>query len=56
MMTWLMPIMFGWIAFTMPQSGLVLYWVVSTLFGLVQQAIYPGFPRLKGGLGSKGEA
>ena len=56
MMTWLMPIMFGWIAFTMPTSGIILYWVVSTGFGLVQQAIYPGFPRLKGGLGSKGEA
>jgi len=56
MMTWLMPIMFGWIAFTMPMSSLVLYWVVSTFFGLIQQAIYPGFPRLKGSLGSKGEA
>lgn len=55
MMTWLMPIMFGWIAFTMPTSGIVLYWVVSTVFGLVQQAIYPGFPRLKGGSGAKGE-
>ncbi len=56
MMTWIMPIMFGWIAFTMPTSSIVLYWVVSTFFGLIQQAIYPGFPRLKGGLGSKGEA
>lgn len=56
MMTWLMPILFGWIAFTMPQSAIVLYWVVSTLFGLIQQAIYPGFPRLKGAPGSKGEA
>lgn len=48
MMVWMMPIMFGFIAFTMPTSGIVLYWVVSTLFGLVQQAIYPGFPRLQG--------
>lgn len=54
MMTWLMPIMFGWIAFTMPTSGIILYWVVGTVFGLVQQAIYPGFPRLKGGAGAKG--
>lgn len=46
-MTWLMPIMFGWIAFTMPKSALVLYWVVSTILGLIQQAIYPGFPRFK---------
>ncbi|MFZ5823775.1 MAG: YidC/Oxa1 family membrane protein insertase [Bacillota bacterium] len=56
MMMWLMPIMFGWIAFTMPQSSIILYWVVSTIFGLVQQAIYPGFPRLQGGSGAKGEA
>jgi len=56
MMAWIMPIMFGWIAFTMPTSSIVLYWVVSTFFGLIQQAIYPGFPRFKGGLGSKGEA
>lgn len=48
MMMWLMPIMFGFIAFQMPTSGIILYWVVSTLFGLAQQAIYPGFPRLKG--------
>lgn len=48
MMTWLMPIMFGAIAFSMPTSAIILYWVVSTVFGLVQQAIYPGFPRLKG--------
>ncbi len=55
MMMYLMPLMFGYITFNM-QSGVVLYWVVSTLFGIVQQAIYPGFPRLKGGLGAKGEA
>lgn len=55
-MMWIMPIMFGWIAFTMPTSAIVLYWVVSTFFGLIQQAIYPGFPRFKGSLGSKGEA
>ncbi len=55
-MLWMMPLLFGWIAFTMPTSGIVLYWVVSTIFGLVQQAIYPGFPRFKGAPGSKGEA
>ncbi len=44
-MMWLMPIMFGYITFQMPQSGVVLYWVVSTVFGLVQQGIYPGFAR-----------
>lgn len=55
MMTYLMPLVFGYITFKMP-SGVVLYWVVSTVFGLVQQAIYPGFPRLKGAQGPKGEA
>jgi YidC/Oxa1 family membrane protein insertase len=55
MMMWMMPLMFGYITFNM-QSGVVLYWVVSTIVGLIQQAIYPGFPRFKGGLGAKGEA
>lgn len=55
MMLWLMPLLFGYISFQMPQSGVVLYWVVSTLFGLAQQAIYPGFPRLKA-QGANGEA
>lgn len=47
MMMYLMPILFGWITFQMAQSGVVLYWVISTVFGLAQQAIYPGFPRFK---------
>lgn len=47
MMMYLMPILFGWITFQMPQSGVVLYWVISTIFGLAQQAIYPGFPRFQ---------
>ncbi len=51
----LMPLFIGWISFNMP-AGIVLYWVISTVFGLVQQAIYPGFPRLKGGSAAKGEA
>lgn len=55
MMMYMLPLLFGWFTFKM-QSGVVLYWVISTVFGLVQQAIYPGFPRLKGGVGSKGEA
>lgn len=55
MMTYMMPLLFGWITFNMP-AGVVLYWVVGTVFGLAQQAIYPGFPRLKGGSGPKGEA
>lgn len=55
-MMYLMPVLFGYITFQMPQSGVVLYWVVSTLFGLAQQAIYPGFPRFKSGPGAKGEA
>lgn len=46
-MMYLMPIMFGWITFQMPRSGVVLYWVVSTLFGLLQQGIYPGFTRFQ---------
>lgn len=54
-MMYMMPVLFGWISWQM-QSGVVLYWVVSTLFGLAQQAIYPGFPRLKAQQGAKGEA
>lgn len=59
MMMYLMPIMFGWITFQMPRSGVVLYWVISTVFGLVQQGIYPGFVRFKpdqgGQSGPKGQ-
>lgn len=55
MMMYMMPVMFGWMGYNM-QAGVVLYWVVSTIFGLVQQAIYPGFPRLRGDAGAKGEA
>jgi YidC/Oxa1 family membrane protein insertase len=55
MMTYMMPLLFGWFTFKMP-AGVVVYWVISTVFGLVQQAIYPGFPRLKGTPGAKGEA
>jgi YidC/Oxa1 family membrane protein insertase len=55
MMMYLMPLMFGYITFNM-KSGVVLYWVVSTIFGIIQQAIYPGFPRLKGTPGTTGGA
>lgn len=55
MMMWMMPLLFGWFTFKM-QAGVVLYWVVSTIFGLAQQGIYPGFPRLQRGAGPKGEA
>ncbi|HEY3365292.1 MAG TPA: YidC/Oxa1 family membrane protein insertase [Symbiobacteriaceae bacterium] len=59
MMMYMMPVMFGWLSWNM-QGGVVLYWVVSTIFGLVQQAIYPGFPRLQpagaGGPGPQGGA
>jgi YidC/Oxa1 family membrane protein insertase len=54
-MLYLMPLVFGVMTFNM-NSGIVLYWVVSTIFGIVQQAIYPGFARLKGATGTKGEA
>lgn len=55
MMVYLMPLLFGYITFNM-KAGVVIYWVISTIFGIVQQAIYPGFPRLKGTTGTKGEA
>lgn len=42
MMLYIMPIMITWFA-TQYASGIALYWFVSTLVGLIQQAIYPGF-------------
>jgi YidC/Oxa1 family membrane protein insertase len=53
-MLYMMPLLFGYISFQMPQSGVVLYWVISTVFGLIQQSIYPGFPRFKTDVGAKG--
>jgi YidC/Oxa1 family membrane protein insertase len=41
MMTWLLPLMFGWISTTVP-SGLALYWAVSNLAGIVMQYFYAG--------------
>jgi YidC/Oxa1 family membrane protein insertase len=55
MMTYMMPILFGYISYQMA-AGVALYWVAGTLFGLAQQAIYPGFPKLKGTVGTQGGA
>lgn len=44
-MIYIMPIMITWFA-TQYASGVALYWFVSTLVGVIQQAIYPGFKRL----------
>lgn len=46
MMLYLMPVMITWFA-TQYASGIALYWFVSTLVGVVQQAIYPGFSKGK---------
>ena len=40
-----MPLVFGYIAFTFPQ-GAVLYWVVSSLVGIVQQYFTSGWGSL----------
>jgi YidC/Oxa1 family membrane protein insertase len=37
MMTWLMPIMLTWLFFFSAPSGLVLYWMVSNLVGVLIQ-------------------
>jgi YidC/Oxa1 family membrane protein insertase len=39
MMTWLMPIMLTWFFFFSAPSGLVLYWMVSNLIGVVIQLV-----------------
>lgn len=50
-MAFVMPVLIAWFG-TKYAAGIALYWLVSTVVGLVQQAIYPGFrPR-----GSQGEA
>jgi YidC/Oxa1 family membrane protein insertase len=41
MMTWMMPLMFGWFTINVP-SGLGLYWFVSNLAGIVTQYFYMG--------------
>jgi YidC/Oxa1 family membrane protein insertase len=49
------PLFFGYITLNM-KSAVILYWVTSYIFGLIQQAIYPGFPRFQQPQGAKGEA
>lgn len=54
-MLYVMPVFIAWITKTMP-AGVALYWVVSTLVGIIQQGIYPGFrraPKPKGDAGAK---
>lgn len=51
MMLYFMPVLITWFATQYP-AGLALYWLVTTLVGLAQQAIYPGFKPLR----PKGEA
>jgi YidC/Oxa1 family membrane protein insertase len=41
MMTWMMPLMFGWFSLTVP-AGLALYWAISNLSGIVLQYFYMG--------------
>ncbi len=41
MMLWMMPLMFTWFALSFP-SGLALYWVISSIVGIVLQYFYVG--------------
>lgn len=41
MMTWMMPLIFGWFSLSVP-AGLALYWAVSNLSGVVFQYFYMG--------------
>lgn len=52
MMLYLLPLMFAWFTISFP-AGVALYWVVSTLFGIIQQYIYPGVVRRTGGAAAK---
>jgi YidC/Oxa1 family membrane protein insertase len=47
MMQWMMPLMFGFFAIQFP-SGLALYWVVSTVIGIVMQYYMAGWGGLRG--------
>lgn len=42
----IMPVFFGYITLGM-KTAVILYWVVSYIFSLVQTAIYPGFARFQ---------
>lgn len=54
-MTYGMPLLFGYFAIKV-QAGVGLYYVASTLFGFVQQAIYPGFGKRRAAIMAKGAA
>lgn len=41
-LVYFMPVFFIWISWSFA-AGLALYWVVSTIFGIIQTGIYPGF-------------
>jgi hypothetical protein len=41
MMSWMLPLMFGYFAYTAP-AGLGLYWLISNLAGVVLQYFYLG--------------
>lgn len=41
MMTWMMPLIFGWFSINVP-SGLALYWAISNLTGVTMQYFYAG--------------
>jgi YidC/Oxa1 family membrane protein insertase len=45
MMLWMMPMMFFFLSYTFP-SGLALYWVASTVIGIVQQYFISGWGSL----------
>ena len=44
MMTWMMPLMFGFLSLNVP-AGLALYWFVSNLSGIILQYFYMGRTR-----------
>ena len=41
MMTWMMPLIFGWFSINVP-AGLALYWAISNLTGVTMQYFYAG--------------
>ncbi len=45
-MMFLMPVMTGFIAWNLP-AGMGLYWIVSTIFGIIQQGIVSGWGKFK---------
>jgi YidC/Oxa1 family membrane protein insertase len=49
MIMWIMPIMIIFIGFQLP-SGVLLYWLVSTIFTAVQQMVIYNDPKMKGAI------